>query len=119
MWDKGYKGFGVDVWSSGVVLFSMLYGSVPFKGSNMSELHKLIIEANYTLNDDISEGAWDLLKWLLETDPAKRIKTEQILSHPWVSLAPKHLSIFTETEKKIIAKEFTYNDTRWLNWNQP
>ena len=60
--DKGYKGFGIDVWSSGVVLFSMLYGSVPFKGANMSELHKLIIGAKYTLKDDISAEARDLLK---------------------------------------------------------
>ncbi len=38
--NKGYEGYSSDVWSAGVVLFAMLYGAVPFKASNISELHK-------------------------------------------------------------------------------
>jgi len=37
--DKGYKGFKADLWSAGVVLFAMLYGTVPFKANNMKDLH--------------------------------------------------------------------------------
>ena len=36
--DRGYEGFGVDIWSSGVVLYAMLYGIVPFRANNMNEL---------------------------------------------------------------------------------
>ena len=34
----------------------MLYGNVPFKGADMKDLHKQIIEANYELKDEISAG---------------------------------------------------------------
>ena len=68
--DKGYTGFAVDIWSAGVVLYAMLYGTVPFKANNMSELQKLIIKAKYTLKEDgVSEEARNLLTGLLEKDP--------------------------------------------------
>ena len=34
----------------------MLYGSVPFKANNMSDLHQMIIKGKYTLKDEISAG---------------------------------------------------------------
>jgi 5'-AMP-activated protein kinase catalytic alpha subunit len=82
--DKGYEGFAVDMWSAGVVLFAMLYGSVPFKASNMQDLHQLIIKAKYTLKDDISEPSRLLIRGLLEKDPNRRFSVAQVLSHPWI-----------------------------------
>lgn len=73
MRDRGYEGFAVDIWSAGVVLYAMLYGTVPFKANNMSELQKLIIKAKYTLKDDVSEEVRNLLHGLLEKDPSKRL----------------------------------------------
>lgn len=62
----------------------MLYGTVPFKANNMTELHKMIIKGNYTLKTDISSESRDLLRALLETNPSKRITVPEILAHPWL-----------------------------------
>ena len=73
--DRGYT-FSVDIWSAGVVLFSMLYGTVPFKANDMNELHRMIIKGKYTLKDDISIEARNLLRGILEVNPAKRLTIE-------------------------------------------
>lgn len=82
--DKGYEGFAIDIWSAGVVLYAMLYGTVPFKANNMTDLQKMIIKANYTLADGISKEARELLKSLLEKDPIQRITIKGIFNHPWM-----------------------------------
>lgn len=63
----------MDIWSAGVVLFAMLYGTVPFKANNMEELHRLIVKGTYSLKDDISIEARNLLRGLLEVKPDKRL----------------------------------------------
>jgi serine/threonine protein kinase len=67
-----------------VVLFAMLYGTVPFKGNNMNELRDLIIKGDYTLKDDVSEESRNLLRGLLEPEPSKRLTMNQVLVHPWL-----------------------------------
>jgi serine/threonine protein kinase len=57
------------MWSVGVVLYAMLYGTVPFKALNMNDLHALIMKGKFTLKDDISENARSLLKGLLNRNP--------------------------------------------------
>lgn len=57
------------MWSAGVVLYALLYGTVPFKANNMQDLHKLILSAKYNLKDEITDTAKHLLRSLLEPDP--------------------------------------------------
>lgn len=71
--NEGYDGKKTDVWSCGVVLFAMLYGTVPFKGADMNELHQLIKQGRYNLKDEISLEAKNLIKGILEVDPRKRL----------------------------------------------
>ena len=106
--NKGYEGFGVDVWSAGVVLYAMLSGTVPFKGNNIKELHDLIINGNYKEVNGISKEADDLIKKILEVDAKKRIKIDQILNHPWLVDLDfnfwKNQNLFTNAEYVLLAK---------------
>ena len=82
--EDGYYGPPVDIWSSGVVLYAMLSGNVPFKANNIKDLHQLIIRGEYNIIKDISNDAKNLIKRILEVDPSKRINIEGILNHPWM-----------------------------------
>ena len=83
----------------------MLYGTVPFKGSSMDELHRLILKGQYSLKDDISIEARDILRKLLEINPQKRITYEQIYRHPWLADVNPNLDLFNEQERPIISNE--------------
>ena len=92
----------------------MLYGTVPFKANNMSELQQIIMKAKYSLKDDISADARDLLRKLMEKDPIKRISVAQVLKHPWLedALDSADLELFTEQEKQYIQTEFSYSKSQ-------
>ena len=73
----GYEGFASDIWSAGVVLYAMLFGAVPFKASNMAELHKYVLERQPTYKEEeISAEGLSLLKGILEKDPKKRLTSD-------------------------------------------
>ena len=81
----GYEGFPVDVWSSGVALYIMLSGNIPFNRDKTHNLQSAIMNLPYKKIDDISDNANDLLKNILEKDPKKRFTPDQILEHPWMN----------------------------------
>ena len=64
--DTGYEGFFVDIWSLGVLLFAMLCGTVPLKAPTLEELHKLILAGEFSIPENLSNEAKDLIKGMIQ-----------------------------------------------------
>lgn len=78
-----YHGLLSDIWSSGVILYAMLCGYLPFSESNEEINCQKIIQGEFEIPDWISEEAADLLKNILQIDPLDRYDLEQVKAHPW------------------------------------
>ena len=83
-----YSGLGIDLWASGIILFSMLCGYLPFDDKNNDVLFKKILKCKIEFpknnNVIISENAKDLILKILQLEPAKRITLDEILVHPFL-----------------------------------
>ncbi|CAM9848637.1 unnamed protein product, partial [Phaeothamnion confervicola] len=71
-----------DLWSVGVMCYQMICGRMPF----MPARSCLTRPANLSgpTWDKVSAECVDLIKRLLEPDPAKRLTARQALQHPWI-----------------------------------
>ena len=126
---KGYEGFPVDIWSSGISLYIMLSGTLPFnlknnqsssiddeENNNNLELQYSIINKEPKKIEKISDEARDLLRGLLNKNPNKRLTIDEILNHPWLKSDEKNIKnnkkyhLFTKAEMIMLSK--TYIDYR-------
>lgn len=83
-----YHGPEVDCWSLGVVLYTLVYGTMPFDGTNFKKLRSQISTGDYYEPSNPSEAA-GLIRHLLTVNPAKRATMSDIMSHWWVNLGHK------------------------------
>jgi serine/threonine-protein kinase ULK2 len=82
---KNKYGNKVDLWSLGVIIFEMLYGTVPFKGKNIIELIKNIDTkvVEFPPNFNVTDDCKLLLQNLLKKDPKDRLEWEGLFENKW------------------------------------
>lgn len=97
---KLYCGTEIDTWSSGVILFAILSGYLPFDEEVISSLFKKIRDAEYKIPSYFSKEAEDLIKRMLQANPLDRIKFSDIKMHPWLrEQSPLYLELFNSNTK--------------------
>jgi len=75
-----------DIWSTGILLFAICAGYLPYDDSNINRLlHKIVYtETTYPLH--FSNFLADLIEKMLMKNPSHRMTLEEIKAHPWFPL---------------------------------
>lgn len=85
---KQGHGKAVDMWSLGVITYTLLCGYSPFRSENITDLvdecrsGRIIFHERYW--KDVSKDAKEFILSLLQVDPKKRVSSSQALKHRWL-----------------------------------
>uniref|UniRef100_A0A4D5R9F4 Tribbles-like protein 2 n=1 Tax=Scolopendra viridis TaxID=118503 RepID=A0A4D5R9F4_SCOVI len=79
-----YSGCAADMWSMGVMLYTILVGRYPFHDSEPSLLFAKIRRSCLAVPDWLSSRARCLIRGLLRPNPTERLTAADALFHPWL-----------------------------------
>ncbi|MEQ2188032.1 MAP microtubule affinity-regulating kinase 1, partial [Goodea atripinnis] len=94
---KKYDGPEVDVWSLGVILYTLVSGSLPFDGQNLKELRERVLRGKYRIPFYMSTDCENLLKKLLVLNPVKRGSLE-VWPFVYIQLRSFTVLLFVQSE---------------------
>ena len=115
---KKYDGIKIDIWSTGIILYAMLCGYLPFEDKDNDKLFNKIMECKVIFPHYISNNARDLIKKILVIDPNERISINDIKNHPFYKRG-KFLfnEMFTIKKIQIKNEEESKNDSNKIKNN--
>ena len=96
-----------DIWSAGILLFSMVAGQLPYDDDNIQRLLQKIVYTDVHYPGFMSPPLIDLLRKMLSKNPETRITLDRIKEHHWFSqteyyaLINQHFGEMSTTESAI------------------
>lgn len=115
---KGH-GFEVDIWSTGCIMYTLLVGKPPFETNSLKETYSRIKKNEYVIPEDrVGNAASDLIVNILQGNPDRRPKVNQILNHDFIKIGyiPRHLPVSALTmQPKLTEQQMSFSTTRQPN----
>jgi len=84
---KSYSGYAADVFSLGVVLYTLLYAQFPFVvAERLSAIASGKKQPDVMFSDhaQVSASAKELIRKMVNPEPTERISLEDVHKHPWM-----------------------------------
>ena len=102
------------MWSTGVITYLLLGGTVPFSGSNLADIFRKVASGEFEFVppevwDTVTPEAKELIKGLIQPDPSMRLSAEQALKSPWFRIDDRTLA---RRDLTSVAKSFRSFDAR-------
>ena len=94
-----YNGFNIDIWATGIILFAMVCGYLPFENPDNDKLFEQILKAELDFPEHVSEVCKNIIKKILVTNPKKRITIDQIKKHEFYLMGKENYDIIINRNK--------------------
>eukprot|EP01016_Furgasonia_blochmanni_P047463 TRINITY_DN6974_c0_g3_i2.p1 TRINITY_DN6974_c0_g3~~TRINITY_DN6974_c0_g3_i2.p1 ORF type:complete len:287 (-),score=46.17 TRINITY_DN6974_c0_g3_i2:155-967(-) len=106
-----FPGKETDVWALGILLYELIHGFPPFRGTD-PEMTKALIQRGEIPHWDekISKGARDLIQRLTRSNPEERLTIDQIFKHPWMRVHEQSFNLRFEDYMSYVTWEQMIED---------
>ncbi|XP_075945527.1 NUAK family SNF1-like kinase 1 [Anarhichas minor] len=115
---RPYHGPEVDSWALGVLLYTLVYGTMPFDGGDHKNLIRQISNGEYK-EPAQSSDARGLIRWMLMVNPERRATVEDIANHWWVNWGWKNSVCDCETQRDHGGSPMLARFIDWQNRTEP
>ena len=108
----------VDIWCIGVLLFELMTGVQPWKGTDVNTVKMNILRLKINWPKNMDRKAADLISRILRYNPEERISLENMLMHPFFTqFFPNAISCLKRPDESIKYKLFIISKDHPLTWN--